>query len=407
MERRETVTALAGVSANSHNALILAPEAPYPVVGGGPLRTASLIMYFAARYTLDVIVFREPGRPDPRQAFPTGIARDIFVIDLPYHSKTPAARILRNAVRLVRGVPPLIDRFSGFDEQIAGFLKGRKYQVSLIEFFWCARYAAQLAQLSDRVILDLHNVESELHQMCAKTEFLGAAWAHRRFSRRCLEMEQQWLPEFSAILTTSEEDAFRINPISGQARVIVYPNAIPRATRCQRREEEIIAFSGNMEYHPNISAVRYFIQEIWPSLKSKWPGLRWRLIGKNSDAIREFTANDDRIDISGAVEDAVAELSAAKVVVVPLLAGSGTRLKIIEAWAAGRAVVSTSIGARGLGATDGENILIADSASSFARAVSSLLAEPAERQRLGKNGRQLYEERFTWDVAWKQLGPLI
>ena len=90
-------------------------------------------------------------------------------------------------------------------------------------------------------------------------------------------------------------------------------------------------------------------------------------------------------------------------IVVPLLAGSGTRFKIIEAWAAGRAVVSTSIGAEGLPARDGENIRLADDARNFADAVSRLLASPDLRRQLGQAGRALFEAEFTWESTWKRL----
>jgi glycosyltransferase involved in cell wall biosynthesis len=105
----------------------------------------------------------------------------------------------------------------------------------------------------------------------------------------------------------------------------------------------------------------------------------------------------------GPVDDAVGELARAKLAVVPLLAGSGARFKILEAWAAATAVVSTTLGAEGLEARDGENLLLADSAPAFAEAVSKLLASPEDRQGLGMAGRRLLENRYTWDAAWRKI----
>ena len=137
----------------------------------------------------------------------------------------------------------------------------------------------------------------------------------------------------------------------------------------------MVVFSGNLEYHPNISAVRFFRRRVWPRLRARWPKLRWRLVGKNPRGVAAFTAGDARIEVTGPVPDAVPEIARAKVAVVPLLAGSGTRLKILEAWAAGVAVVSTSVGAEGLDARDGEHLLLADDAASFADAVDRLLRD--------------------------------
>ena len=164
-----------------------------------------------------------------------------------------------------------------------------------------------------------------------------------------------------------------------------------------------MVFSGNMEYHPNRSAVRFFRREVWPLLRERWPRLVWRLVGKNPEAVREFTSGDPRIEVRGAVADAVAELARGRLAVVPLLAGSGTRLKILEAWAAGLPVVSTTLGAEGLPVCDGENILLADGAAALADAISRLLACYEIREKLGTAGRLLLEKEFTWEVAWKSL----
>ncbi len=126
-------------------ALLVSPEAPYPLVGGGAARTASLVEYLGRRYELDVIVFREPGVPDPAAAFPAGLARESLRINLPCHSKRPAARAARNLGRYLKGRPPLNDRFSGFDGALQNCLQGRTYQLAVVEHFWCAAYAELLA----------------------------------------------------------------------------------------------------------------------------------------------------------------------------------------------------------------------------------------------------------------------
>jgi glycosyltransferase involved in cell wall biosynthesis len=158
-----------------------------------------------------------------------------------------------------------------------------------------------------------------------------------------------------------------------------------------------------MEYHPNQSAVRFFRREIWPQLRERWPKVIWRLIGKNPQAVRQFTTGDSRIEVQGQVDDAVRELARTRVAVVPILAGSGTRLKILEAWAAGLPVVSTPVGAEGLPVRDGENILLASSAGTFTEAVSRLLACKKLRSQLGMAGRLLLEKEFTWEAAWRKL----
>ena len=388
---------------NRPSALFFAPEAPYPLAGGGSLRSASLLEYLAHRYDVDVIVFRQPGAPDPAGLIPARLARRITVLDLPANRRSFAARALRNAGRVVRRVPPLVDRFAGFSAAVAGALGGARYDLGVIEHSWCAPYLEQLSAVCTRTVLDLHNVESVLHARCAATDGRASATAHRVFQGVSEELERTWLPRFSLVLAPSQTDADLARAIAPRATVAVYPNALPPTPRPPAGDQEALVFSGNMEYHPNLSAVRFFRLEIWPRLRDRWPGLVWRLVGKNPAAVQRFTRGDPRIEVVGPVQDAVCELARSRVAVVPLLSGSGTRLKILEAWAAGVPVVSTTLGAEGLPVRDGENVVVADGAESFAAAVTRLLACTDLRHRIGDAGRLLQEKEFTWETAWKKL----
>jgi len=396
-------------------ALFLSAEAPYPLAGGGAVRSASLLHYLARTREVDVIVFRQPGDPDPAAQAPgvapsilppvrlADVARRVTVIDLPRHSRRLSARAWRNACRLARGVPALVDRFAGFGRQIEEATAGRRYGIGIVEHSWCAPYWENISKVCESTALDLHNIESVLPARCADAGGGAAAFAHRGFHEASRDLEREWLPRYTWVLAVSEADAGTVRRIAPSARALVYPNAIPAFPRPPRAEEDVIVFTGNMEYHPNVGAVRFFRREVWPLLRERWPALVWRLVGKNPAAVAKYTAGDSRIETLGAVEDAVRELARAKLAVVPLLAGSGARFKILEAWAAATAVVSTTLGAEGLDARDGEHLLLADSAAAFAEAVSRLLARPEERRRLGMAGRLLLEKQYTWDAAWRRI----
>jgi len=383
--------------------LVLAPEAPYPMMGGGALRTASLIQYLSRTRPVDLILFRQPGAPDPAAQLPTGLVRRVSVIQLSRTGRSQAARAVRNGVRMVRRIPPLVDRFSGFQREVAQAIGDARYEIGLIEHSWCAPYWEQIAPACRRTVLDLHNIESALHARCAAVEGPATAFAHGIFRDASLALERTWLPRFSQVLTTSSSDADAALAIAPTARVTVYPNALPWIPQPARADEEVVVFSGNMEYHPNLSAVRFFRAEVWPLLRRRWPALVWRLVGKNPAAVSRFTAGDSRIEVTGAVDDAIRELARARVAVVPLLAGSGTRFKILEAWAAGVPVVSTTIGAEGLPAGDGEHLLLADGGPAFAEAVTRVLENTNLGRQLGQAGRWLWERELTWESAWKKL----
>jgi polysaccharide biosynthesis protein PslH len=361
-------------------ALFLSPEAPVAGAGGGGLRSASLLEYLRAKYDVEV-----------------------FSFTLPHHSKSPVARVWRNGWRFLRGAPPLLDRFAGFESQLAPVLD-RRYDLGVIEHFWCAPYARVLRPHCDRLVLDLHNIESRLADShAAATQGLESI-ATRRFAAAYQREEREWLPQFDLLLVTSEDDRRRIDHLSlDRSRVVIYPNALPEIARPAVAESNSIVFSGNLEYHPNIEAVRWFAAHIWPRIRSRAPDTVWKLVGRNEHAVRAIVGKGEGVTFTGPIDDAVAALASAKVCVVPLLSGSGTRFKILEAWAAARAVVSTTLGAEGLGAIDGQHLLIADDADSFADAVLRLLDDDGLRGRLGTAGRALYLDRFTWPAAWRAL----
>ena len=357
-----------------NRALFLSPEPPVAGAGGGGLRSASLLAFLRTKYEVDVADFT-----------------------LREHSKSTPARIWRNAARLVRGIPPLFDRYSGYENQLATRLGAAKYKLGIVEHFWCASYAPLLRQHCDRLVLDLHNIESELAQTHARAARWPASWASERFAESYRRLEKEWLPKFDTLLVTSEQDRARVD----HPHVIVYPNALPEIAEPHVAEENCIVFSGNLEYHPNLEAVRWFRTNVWPRVRSS--GVEWRLVGRNPEAIASIVGGDDRIKLIGPVDDAIPELARAKVCIVPLLSGSGTRFKILEAWAAKRAVVSTTIGAEGLGARGGEQILIADDPEQFTAEIERLLQDPALSQRLGAAGRALYLEKFTGPAAGRAL----
>ena len=359
-----------------NKALFLSPEAPVAGSGGGGLRSASVLAYLRKKYSVDVVDFT-----------------------LRQHSKSPAARVWRNAMRLARGVPPLFDRYSGYEAQLEAKLGKSKYAIGVVEHFWCASYAPVLRAHCDRLVLDLHNVESELAQTHARAASWPASWASARFADAYRELERKWLPQFDMVLAASEDDRRRIE----HPRVAVYPNALEEHEIPPTPEEDCVVFSGNLEYHPNIEAVRWFRTHVWPLLRERCPTVEWRLVGRNPEAVASLVAGDERIRLVGPIENALAEIAKAKACVVPLLSGSGTRFKILEAWAASRAVISTTIGAEGLGARDNEHLLIEDDPAAFAAAVERVLDDSELRRRLGESGRALFREEFTWQAAWRCL----
>jgi polysaccharide biosynthesis protein PslH len=383
-------------------ALIVCPEPPYPLHGGGAFRTAALLQYLARNYDLDAVFFSEETRPDPRLAIPPGLVRESLLVRLPIHPRNWSSRAWRNAGRYLRGVPPLVDRFagSGAASELTAWLGSRRYEVAVVEHLWCAPFAQLIRPHAARLVIDLHNVESEWHDRMAALEPWPASHAHRRFAAAARRMESRLLNEFDTVMVTSERE----HRLPGLGTAAVYPNTIPAVESTPpafgRRDQ--IVFSGNLEYPPNIGAVKWFGEEIWPLVQRRHPGIEWVVVGRRPESVRHVLPQG-RVRTTGEVSDALREIGASMAAIVPVRSGSGTRIKILEAWAAGTPVVSTSLGAEGL---PGDALALADTAEGFAARVSDLLSNQAERQRLAEAGSAVFNKQFTWEAGWKVLARL-
>jgi glycosyltransferase involved in cell wall biosynthesis len=168
-------------------------------------------------------------------------------------------------------------------------------------------------------------------------------------------------------------------------------------------DPHLLVFSGAMDWLPNVDSVRWFAREVLPLIRRRLPRARLLVVGRDPSQALIAELSGPSVEFTGTVEDVRPSLARAGLFVVPLRVGSGTRLKILEAWAMAKPVLSTSLGAEGLPARDGENILLADTPEALARRAIMVLQNPLEAERLGGAGRQAVEETFSWKRVGDQL----
>ncbi len=256
-------------------------------------------------------------------------------------------------------------------------------------------------------ILFQHNAEARLlgrHARHDPTRLrrLYMAAQHRKMRR----FEGQYGARFDAVIAVSELDREAFERDYGWRHVRAIDTAVDldyfrptgRAEQANR-----IAFVGSMDWLPNQDAVIFFLDEVWPRVRTRRPEATFQVIGRDPPAKFRRLSGSDGIEVVGTVPDVRPYLEEASIVVVPILVGGGTRLKIYEAMAMGRAIVSTTIGAEGLVYTPGEHLLVADDAPAFAEAVVGLLDSPALRRRLGASARRLVNDRFSSETVARQF----
>ena len=213
------------------------------------------------------------------------------------------------------------------------------------------------------------------------------------------------------VCVCSIADQKRLAADAPSVNTVVIPNAAD-VERLQPRDTDpapdgrTVLFFGLLATVPNVDGVLYFLREIWPRIAAARPEARFVIIGADpAPAIRAHAGPG--VTVAGPVDDLRPHLSAAAVVVVPLRLGSGTRLKILEAWAMARPVVSTALGAEGLDCVPGRHLLIADDPSGFASSVLRVLSEPGLADELGRAGRALVSDRYSWRGAAQALADFL
>jgi polysaccharide biosynthesis protein PslH len=268
-----------------------------------------------------------------------------------------------------------------------------------VEYQQLAPFARDVrAKLS---VLDLHNVESALVASYATARRGIPAALLRAEAVALRRMERRTIGRFDHVLVVSEEERERL---TGAVRsVLVCPNGRELTGVLPDAPEATVAFVATMGWAPNVDAAVWLGREIWPLVQAAVPGAQLLLVGRDPTPVVRALAGDN-VHVTGTVPDVTPYLARSRVVVAPLRAGGGTRLKIMEALDTGRPVVATSAGCEGMDDLVGRGVVVADTAPALADAIASLLVDPARASALGRTGHDAVAADHTWDVA---LAPLL
>jgi glycosyltransferase involved in cell wall biosynthesis len=250
-------------------------------------------------------------------------------------------------------------------------------------------------------VLDLHNVESALVDSYARARRGVPAVLFHAEAAALRRMERRTIGAFDHVVVVSEEERARLGP--GARSLLVCPNGREPSAVLPDATEPTVAFVATMGWAPNVDAAVWLGREIWPSVLARVPDAQLLLVGKDpAPAVRALAG--ESIHVTGTVPDVIPYLAQSRVVVAPLRAGGGTRLKIMEALDVGRPVVATSLGCEGMSDLVGRGVVVADTAAGLADAIAGLLVDRARAVALGRLGHDAVVSDHTWDAA---LAPLL
>jgi len=387
------------------NVLVLTQVLPFPPDSGPKVKTWNLIKWLARRHDVTLASFVR-GESERELAALRQYCRAVYTVRLRRGALRDAGFLLAS---LASGQPFLMrrDRRRAMQRLVARLGRESRIDIVHVDQLNMAQYAPLVP--GARTVLDAHNALWLLWRRVAETAPAGPRkWLLAREWRRLLAYEGRVGRNVDAVLAVSAEDRDALRETMGAAAEIgVLPIAvdIDESTPVRRRPDaDRIVHLGTMYWPPNIDAVRWFADAVYPRIRAARPDVGFDIIGARPPrAIRALAAPGSGIRVTGYVDDPIPYLERAAVVVVPLRAGSGMRVKILTALAHGLPVVSTTLGCEGIAAQPNVHLLVADDPAAFAAATLRLLGDRAEADRIGAAGRRLMAARYDYRQVYPAL----
>ena len=406
--------------------LYLSQLVPYPPDSGAKVRQYYVLRYLAQRHQVNLVAFSRSDDTPEALAHLKEFCRDVRTVPMERSRLRDGLALLGS---WLRGESFIIrrDKVPAMTALVEEELLDGGYDVVHADQLWMAQYALLAAGLSGqgrierpRLILDEHNACFQIFQRLAEGEHSPLKrLALDREWRALQRFEGQACSRFDRVVTVTGEDRQILEPLVNEAAaqsgqpaprfstipICVDTESVPPVVPVEASAE--VLHLGTMFWPPNVEGVLWFARQVWPLVREQIPEAAFTVVGKNPpEQIKALVRQAAGINVTGYVTDPQPYLERAKAFIVPLFSAGGMRVKIIDGWCWGLPIVSTTIGAEGIQYREGENILIADDAQSFAAAVVQVLQDRAMNHSLRENGRRWAEEKYSWQrvyLEWDQV----
>jgi polysaccharide biosynthesis protein PslH len=390
--------------------LFVTTDLPVPPNSGRAIRSISIIQALQANgHELTFVSFAKKGRPSDLYPLST-YCHSIDLLEFDIKNLTEQTDRVQRLKCLLSLKSYSVERFrsKAMRARIREQLTRRKYDLIVCDGMYAL---ANIPVTKIPIILNCHNVEYIILRRYAQLERHLAIRLYAKIESYLLRnAERNCCHRIAYAMVCSEIDLAAMRLLRPDLAASVVPNVVdtdfihPVETAASDNAHPVLLFQGSMDWYPNRDAVEYCVQSILPMIRQDFPNARFIVAGRNPPPqfVERFSL-DLQIEFTGTVPDMRPYLAAATVVIVPLRIGGGTRIKILEACAAGKPTVSTTVGAEGLDLKAGREIILADDAAEFARSVVTLLRDPDLRDAIARPARSAVVERYSQLALKKAL----
>ena len=392
--------------------LFLCQTLPYPPDGGVWIRTYNLLRVLARHFDVTMFCFERALSPgdgyaaDPRASLEAlGELGPVEAFAIPQrHSRVRFAADHLRSLLTGRVFTHYLYDSAAMRARVRQAMGSGAFDLVHVDSLDLSAYLPLFQGLP--VACTHHNVESALLDRRARADRSPAVRRYAAHQARLMEAtEREWCARVALNVVVSEVDAEALRCLAPQGRYVVVPNGVDVHAFRPGAEQPGggLVFTGGANWFPNRDALEHFCRDTLPILRRKRPDLRVTWVGAARDEDRRRYRQEHGVELTGYVDDIRPFVHAAECFIVPLRLGGGSRLKILDAWALGKAVVSTSVGCEGLAAEDGHNIRVADGGPAFAAAIESVLDDAGLRARLGQAARATVERSYAWEIVGGRL----
>ncbi|CUQ67395.1 glycosyltransferase [Candidatus Nitrospira inopinata] len=394
------------------NVLFLSQIVPYPPHGGVLQRGYNLIRELGNEAEVHLLAFVHPdvlggdaAMEESRVALQKHCARVEYFRLWPKASPLHRVAALTMAALSSRPFSVLAHYSGTFRQRVRELVASNQFDVIHADTIALAQFLGNRWPIP--TVLTHHNIESQLmeRRAGAETGFLARTYLCRE-ARKLSTYENQMSRMFDVNVFVSEADERTLAERIPRLQTAVVPNGVDVEyfTPHQKNGRPTLIYTGGMNMFANRDAVLYFLEKMWPLIKKAVPTVRFFAVGQDPPKeLLDIAARDPQVVVTGYVTDVRPFVWDATVYVVPLRVGGGTRLKVLDAMAMGKAMVSTSIGCEGLDVKPDVHLLVADEPAAFADKTIQLLRDDECRTRLGRNARELVEQCYSWKKIGRQL----
>ena len=392
--------------------LFLSQIVPYPPHGGVLQRGYHILAQLGRRAEVHLLAFVHPDElPTAELVDESRRELGTFCRTIEYFPLWAKASPVHKAAALAGGIlssrpfSTIAHRSPAFQQRVDSLLAADGFDLVHVDTIALNRFLTRRPGLP--MVLTHHNIESQLLARRAAVETRSIPrWVLDRESRKLAAYEASEARRYDANLMMSRPDAELLQQQVPGVRTAIVPNGVDTTyfTPTDAEQRPALIYTGGMNMLANRDAVLHFLEVIWPAITAQVPDVTFFAVGQDPPAeLQAIAQRDPRVVVTGKVPDIRPYVQQSAVYVVPLRVGGGTRLKVLDAMASGKALVSTPVGCEGIEVVPGRDLVVAEDAERFAAATVALLRDPERRRQLGTSARQLVEQKYAWPVVGDML----